>query len=215
MFSTDFPNVPSLKAPFWIPGHPVSLSLQDRSFFGVYLCWSSELAQDYFGVIPASTLTLSVRMQTFSTLFFSCTHFIFHPVSPWNTDTRYTHCEKTGKLLNGTKGWINADLQYYSVGLLPGVCAGAEAMGRPWDTVIALSIVNISHVIAALLLNSLFLCLRHRKARRNKMLSKHISAIIISDTTASSCASEIPNMEADSPWTPLWEHLQLIHKHLH
>lgn len=56
-------------------------------------------------------------------------------------------------------------------GLLPGVCAGAEAMGRPKDTVIALGMVNISHVTARLL-NSLLLLLRKHKARGSRVLSK-------------------------------------------
>lgn len=57
--------------------------------------------------------------------------------------------------------WLISWLQYCSEGLLPGVCAGAEAMGSPADLVIPLSMVNISHVTAALLVNSLFLCFRH------------------------------------------------------
>lgn len=65
-------------------------------------------------------------------------------------------------------------LQDCSEGLLPGVCAGAEAMGRPKDTVIALSMVNISHVTARLL-NSLLLLLRKHKARGSGVLSKQTS----------------------------------------
>lgn len=89
----------------------------------------------------------------------------------------------------GVTDVLNVFLPYYSDGLLPGVCAGAEAMGRPRDTVIALSMVNISHV-THLLLNSLFLCLRKHKARGSKILSKQtlqgqtVRASISSDTAA-------------------------------
>lgn len=96
---------------------------------------------------------------------------------------------KKRQIRNGAADRLNAFLQYYSDGLLPGVCAGAEAMGRPRDTVIALSMVNISH-ITVLLLNSLVLCLRQRKARSSKILSKQtlqrqkVHASIRSDTAA-------------------------------
>lgn len=52
---------------------------------------------------------------------------------------------------------VHALLLYHLEALLPG--AGAEAMGRAGVTVIALSVVNPSHVTAPLL-DSLFLCVR-------------------------------------------------------
>lgn len=67
---------------------------------------------------------------------------------------------------------LNAFLQFYLEGLLPGARAAAEAMGRPQDTVIALNTLNVSHV-TALLLYSLFLHVRWHKARGGKILSKH------------------------------------------
>ena len=64
-------------------------------------------------------------------------------------------------------------------------------MGRPRDMVVALSMVNISHVTAALLLNSLGLCLRHRKGQKqrdpvqtNTAGAERGCAFISSDTAA-------------------------------
>lgn len=58
---------------------------------------------------------------------------------------------------------VNGFLLYHLDGWLPGAGAGAEAMGRAHVRVIALSVVNLSHVTAALLY-SLFLCVRQHKA---------------------------------------------------
>lgn len=58
---------------------------------------------------------------------------------------------------------LRALLPHHSDALLPGVGAGAEAMGRAGVTVIARSVVNLSHVTAPLL-DSLFLCVRPNKA---------------------------------------------------
>lgn len=84
-------------------------------------------------------------------------------------------------------------LQNYSDGPLPGVCAGAEAMGRPQDTVTALGMVNfcVSYV-TALLLNSLLLCWRKRKASSSTILSKQTSPRWWGRTSISSDKAAIP-----------------------
>lgn len=66
---------------------------------------------------------------------------------------------------------LHAILLYHLDGLLPGAGAGAEAMGRAQVTVIALSVVNLSHVTAPLL-HSLFLCVRQHKAGIRMIQSK-------------------------------------------
>lgn len=113
-----------------------------------------------------------------------------HALNPERLYTvHWRHYYKNIRITSGATDLWNAFLPYYSDGLLPGVCAGAEAMGRPRDAVIALTMVNISHV-TRLLLNSLFLCLRKHKARGSKILSKQtlqgqtVRASISSDTAA-------------------------------
>lgn len=67
--------------------------------------------------------------------------------------------------------WLKAFLLYDFDGALPGAGAGAEAMGRARVTVIALTVVNLSHVTAPLLY-SLFLCVRQHKAGTRMIQSK-------------------------------------------
>lgn len=92
------------------------------------------------------------------------------------TVVRPHNCTTQGK----RKQKLNACLLNYSESLLPGVCAGAEAMGRPWDTVIALYMVNISHVTMAVLLNSLILNVRPQAVRAlSKQLLWRYSSYIL------------------------------------